>query len=964
MVSRTSRRTARFGSLVGHASIASVIAVAIVAFRAGPAAQSASPIQTVFVIVFENYDWSQIKGNASAPYINSTVLPRASRAEQYYTPTGLHPSTPNYWWMEAGQDFGLRGLSDYTPAKYPLATSAHLVNQLEAAGISWKTYQENIDGATCPLTDQGEYTVHHNQFVFFTDVTNNGDPSAPRCLAHVRPYTELAADLAQNTVARYNYIVPNLCNDMHDCGIAAGDTWLANNLPAILNSPAYQNGGAVFIMWDEGANATSDGPIGMLVLSPSAKGSGYFNKTYYTHSSLLLTLQEIFNVRPLLGDAPNATDLGDLFTSFPAVTPSAPAPGDTASAVSTSVTLKWSSSGSSDDLYLGTANPPPLAATGIATHGFAASSLSATTTYYWQVVSKTSAGSIAGPVWSFTTGTSGTASALWANADVGAVGLAGSTTYGASSFTVQGAGADIWGTADGFQYVYQPIASDGQIVARVTGLQNTNTYAKAGVMIRESLAAGSPHVILDMKPGGGIEFMKRASASGTTSYLAGTTMAFPAWLRLQRTGNTIVGSVSSDGVAWTTVGSTTTSMAASALIGMPVTSHVTTTLTTATFDNAAVTMANSSSSPPSVPSLPSPADGATGVSTTPTLTWSANGATSYDVAFGSSNPPPAVATSLSVASYAPGTLAAGTTYFWQIVARNNGGTTTGAVWSFTTAPASPLPSAPSAPASPNPPDGATGVSANASLSWTSSGATSYDLSFGTSNPPPQLATGLTSASYSPGGLTAATSYYWQVVARNSTGTTSGPVWSFTTAGLPAPWLHQDIGTVGIAGSSTYANGVFTVKGAGSDIWGSTDSFQFVYQALPGDGTIVARVTSLQNTNTYAKAGLMMRQTLSPGSAHVILDLKPGGGVEFMTRSSTGGSTTYLAGASMAFPAWLRLQRSGATITGSVSVDGVSWSQVGSVNVTMTGSIYVGLPVCSHTTSQLTKATFDNVVIGP
>jgi hypothetical protein len=87
-------------------------------------------------------------------------------------------------------------------------------------------------------------------------------------------------------------------------------------MPAILNSQAYKNGGALFITWDEGESG-SDGPIGLIVLSPYAKGNGYSNTIHYTHSSMLRTLQEIFGVSPYLGDAANATDLGDLFTTFP-----------------------------------------------------------------------------------------------------------------------------------------------------------------------------------------------------------------------------------------------------------------------------------------------------------------------------------------------------------------------------------------------------------------------------------------------------------------------------------------------------------------------------------------------------------------------------------------------------------------------------------------------------------------------
>ncbi len=122
-------------------------------------------------------------------------------------------------------------------------------------------------------------------------------------------------------MARYNFITPNLCHDMHDCGISAGDTWLRNNLPAILNSQAYTDNGAVFLVWDEGASG-SDGPIPMIAVSPLAKVN-YSNSIAYTHSSTLRTMQTIFGVglptNSFLRDAANATDLSDLFATAKAV---------------------------------------------------------------------------------------------------------------------------------------------------------------------------------------------------------------------------------------------------------------------------------------------------------------------------------------------------------------------------------------------------------------------------------------------------------------------------------------------------------------------------------------------------------------------------------------------------------------------------------------------------------------------
>jgi hypothetical protein len=278
-------------------------------------ATTLSSLNTVFVIVMENSEWSNIEGSTNAPYINGTLLPMASFAEAYYNPPGLHPSLPNYLWLEAGTNFGI--FDDNDPSLDHLNTTNHLVTLLQNAGISWKAYQESAPGDIVPLTSYYPYAVRHDPFVYFDDVTGTNNPNCPYGLAHIRPYSEFASDLTNNTVARYNFVTPNVCSDMHDlCApllnqILQGDTWLASEVPKILNSAAYTNNGALFITWDEGA--TSDGPLGLLVLSPLAWGGGYSNHLYYTHSSLLRTVQEIFGVAPLLGDAVNARNLSDLF---------------------------------------------------------------------------------------------------------------------------------------------------------------------------------------------------------------------------------------------------------------------------------------------------------------------------------------------------------------------------------------------------------------------------------------------------------------------------------------------------------------------------------------------------------------------------------------------------------------------------------------------------------------------------
>ncbi len=286
-------------------------------------ATTGNAIKTVFVVLMENHNWSSIQGSTSqAPYINSLISgsndAQTSFATQYYNPPNNHPSLPNYLWLEGGQCYSYCG-TDNLPSQSPngISTNQHLVTLLNNAGISWKAYDEGISDGSCPLSNSGEYAPKHNPFVYFNDV--NG--SASYCAAHVRSYSDLSGDLSSGAVARYNFITPNLCDDMHDScsptndAIKQGDSWLSQAVPMILGSSAYKNGGLLLITWDEGSSG--DGPIGMIAVSASAKGHGYASSTHYTHSSTLRSVEEIFGVSPLLGDAANAADLRDLFTTFP-----------------------------------------------------------------------------------------------------------------------------------------------------------------------------------------------------------------------------------------------------------------------------------------------------------------------------------------------------------------------------------------------------------------------------------------------------------------------------------------------------------------------------------------------------------------------------------------------------------------------------------------------------------------------
>ncbi len=189
--------------------------------------------------------------------------------------------------------------------------------------------------------------------------------------------------------------------------------------------------------------------------------------------------------------------------------------------------------------------------------------------------------------------------------------------------------------------------------------------------------------------------------------------------------------------------------------------------------------------PPAQVTIPSPVDGATAVPLPTTLSWAAAArAQRYDVFMGTALPLTRVSSDQTTTSFQPGTLSSGVTYLWRVDAKNASGTTAGQTWTFTTA----APSRPGEPAGPSPADGATGIAAASTvLSWTpAAGATSYDVAFGTVSPPPLVAQQQPGTQFNPGSLAAATSYYWQVTARNAGGATAGAIWSFTTAPSTMP----------------------------------------------------------------------------------------------------------------------------------------------------------------------------------
>jgi fibronectin type 3 domain-containing protein/regulation of enolase protein 1 (concanavalin A-like superfamily) len=320
-------------------------------------------------------------------------------------------------------------------------------------------------------------------------------------------------------------------------------------------------------------------------------------------------------------------------------------------------------------------------------------------------------------------------------------------------------------------------------------------------------------------------------------------------------------------------------------------------------------------------------------------------------------------TSANVTTFSDTGRAANTTYQYRVRANNGSGNSAYSnIAMATTATSTPIP-----PTSPV----ATAISATQiNLSWTdnSINETSFKIERktglgGTYAQIASVAANVTS--FADTGAVPGTSHYYRVRGTNGAGNSaySGEAGATTFPPfLPSPWQQTDIGSTGIEGAANHANGSFTVWGSGADIWGNADAFSYLYQTLTGDGEIVARVVSVQNTNSWAKAGVMIRENSTPGSAHAMVVMTPGNGVSFQRRVSAGGVSASTTTPSVSAPYWVRLVRTGNVLTGYASSSGVTWTQIGADTIPMGATVQVGLALTSHDNAALNASVFSNVSI--
>lgn len=527
----------------------------------------------------------------------------------------------------------------------------------------------------------------------------------------------------------------------------------------------------------------------------------------------------------------------------------------------------------------------------------------------------------------------------WESTDIGERTQLGLSSFDDGEFTVTGAGWDIWNQTDEFHYVHRPLIGDGSITARMTSQDGTNPWAKAGIMFKESATEGATYASIAVTPENGAHFQADfGTDGGGFAYTEGA-----AWLRLTRAGDEFTAELSADGVDWTVIGSAMVPMSTNAQVGLFSTSHDNTEFSTAVFDSVEVAAAD------------------------PGLTCEDVGA-------------PALAGS---ASFDPGgavSLTGGGDDIWgdadqfhychkplagdgEIIARvasleaTNDWAKAGIM--IKTAPVA----------------GADYVAAMATAAEGVHFQTGFDTDVGgpVSDAPVWLrlvregatvtayhsVDGLAWEPFASAALAGAATVGLFVTAHDgaqlNTAVFDSVSLQDSAPAIPEPWTCEDVGGPKIPGDSVFDGGTWTMVGAGDDIWGDADQFHYCHQTLAADGQITARVVSQEATDDWAKAGVMVKSTTAAGSDYAALMVTPQNGVHLQS-----GFDTDIDGPDNGAPIWLRLTRTGDTVTAEYAADGEAWTLLGTAPIA--GAATVGLFVTSHDGSDPGTAVFDSVTV--
>jgi hypothetical protein len=275
-----------------HESAPSNTASATPKAASGPCGRTATrptSYDHVVWVVMENKAYSSIIGSSSAPYINQ-LAHQCGSASQFYAET--HPSLPNYIAMTSGSTQGIT--DDNAPSSHPLNVPS-IFSQVSSG---WRSLQESMP-SNCLLTNSGLYAVKHNPAAYYTNIRT-------ACLSLDVPLAS-----TPDVTARFTFVTPNLCNDMHDCSVATGDAWLSSFLGKVFSSSQYGAGRtAVFLTWDEDDSSHSN-HIATVVAAPSVV-PGTVSASNFNHYSMLRTTEEMLGLG-LIGKATSAASMRNAF---------------------------------------------------------------------------------------------------------------------------------------------------------------------------------------------------------------------------------------------------------------------------------------------------------------------------------------------------------------------------------------------------------------------------------------------------------------------------------------------------------------------------------------------------------------------------------------------------------------------------------------------------------------------------
>ena len=268
-----------------------------------PAPPSTSgPINHVFLVVEENASASTVIGGPQMPYLNSLAT-QFGLATEYYA--NAHPSISNYFMLTVGNT--VTNNNNFSA----VVSDDNIVRQLLAAGKTWKSYAEDLPSVGYTGGDTGGYARKHNVLALLADVVNS-----PAQVGNLVPFSQFSSDLAGNTFPNYSFIVPNLCNDGHDCPLTTADAWLQSNIGPLVNSAQFQRDGLLIVLFDEATDAEltrGGGRVAWVAVGPRAK-RGYRSANVYQHESTLRLTADVLGLPVSPNRAAGAPDMREFLT--------------------------------------------------------------------------------------------------------------------------------------------------------------------------------------------------------------------------------------------------------------------------------------------------------------------------------------------------------------------------------------------------------------------------------------------------------------------------------------------------------------------------------------------------------------------------------------------------------------------------------------------------------------------------